>query len=732
MSSAPPSDAAPAVDAADRLVVAVVSPTSLGTQAAHEVTPAVRALADVVRVRTLAELFRWASTGRSDAARGSPPTASAAAPAASDSSAFAAPAVAPALVALIIATDEVGSLDDVAAAVAHYPALATARLVLLTERAELHDLGRAIDEDLVREVIAVPWTSGAIGERARAQIRRWMRDRLPDDDPRRLRDGDGLDHSPLLEALTHHSDALTAELIAACEQVLGPRPRLQLPAGVRLTHQGQAVDGVYVVVRGSVALTRHTRVGEVTLHHATTGRIIGLVSLASHGRAFVTATTTTDVELILLSIEQLDRALRENPVTEQVLAALIIRSLTKRLERSEVLQVEKIELAAALDAERIQVQETLTALEQARLELLAQERFATLGELAAGVAHELNNPVAALERAGDHLSADLAAVLATHPDGELIATVAADARTRPAASTRTERAARKRLEQVVGDRELARRLVAAGMDADGDPHTVRALAADPARLATVEAAAAIGRAERNMRLATDRISGLVASLSTYVRPDGEDMLDVDLREVVEDALRLTAHRLEGVEIERDYPADPGALPAVPGHAGELVQVWTNVLANAADALAAQAKADAAAGRKTRPGRVKVRIAPVAGGVRVQVQDNGPGIDPDVLPRIFEPRFTTKHGQVRFGLGLGMGLAKSVVDAHRGSIKVDSEPGRTRVTVVLPAHPTVTAAGLPPESPPGPPPRPHQADRRPDRKKPRKPARKHSRSPKEKP
>ncbi|QHO90069.1 histidine kinase [Actinomyces sp. 432] len=664
----------------DRLVVAVVSPSSLGTQAAHEVTPAVHALADVVRVRTLAELLRWAGTERPGPVQEPPPSAGdGAAP-------EVAGRTAPATVALIVATDEVGSLDDVAAAVAHYPALESARMVLLTERAELHNLGRAIDEDLVREVIAVPWTPGAIGERARAQIRRWMRDHLPDDDPRR-RDGNG-GHSPLLEALTRHSDALTAELITACEQVLGPRPRLRLPAGVRLTHQGQIVDGVYVVVSGSVALTRHTRVGEVTLHHATTGRIIGLVSLASHGRAFVTATTTTDVELILLSIEQLDRALRENEVTEQLLAALIIRSLTKRLARSEILQVEKIELAAALDAERLQVQEALTALEQARLELLAQERFATLGELAAGVAHELNNPVAALQRANDHLHEDLAAVLATHPDGETISRVAVAARTRPAASTRAERAARKRLEETVGDRELARRLVAAGVDADADPGAVRALAADPQRLATVEAAAAIGRAERNMQLATKRISGLVASLSTYVRPDGEDMVDVDLREVVEDALRLTAHRLEGVEIQRDYPTEPGVLPPVPGHVGELVQVWTNIFANSADALAAQAKDAVQAGRDPQPGRVAVRIGPVAGGVRVQVQDNGPGIDPDILPRIFEPRFTTKHGQVRFGLGLGMGLAKSVVDAHRGSITVDSQPGRTRVTVVLPVNPAV--------------------------------------------
>ncbi|WP_103062887.1 ATP-binding protein [Actinomyces qiguomingii] len=675
------------------LVVAVVSPTSLGTQAAHEVTPAVNALAEVVRVRTLAELFRWARQS-ADAQTDSGQTDVSAEGGADE----AAPA-APATVALIIATDEVGSLDDVADAVAHYPALATARLVLLTERAELHNLGRAIDEDLVREVIAVPWTPGAIGDRAWAQIRRWMRDHLPEDDPRRRQDGAGNGHSPLLEALTRHSDVLTAELIAACEQVLGPRPRLRLPAGVRLTHQGQIVDSVYVVISGAVALTRHTRVGEVTLHHATTGRIIGLVSLASHGRAFVTATTTTDVELILLSIEQLDRALRENPVTEQVLAALIIRSLTKRLARSEILQVEKIELAAALDAERLQVQEALTALEQARLELLAQERFATLGELAAGVAHELNNPVAALERAGDHLREDLAAMMATHPDGETIGRVAAAARTRPAASTRAERAARKKLEQTVGDRELARRLVAAGFDDDADPDTLRTLAADSGRLATVEAAASIGRSERNMRLATDRISGLVASLSTYVRPDGEEMVDVDLREVVEDALRLTAHRLEEVDVVRDYPVEPSALPSVPGHAGELVQVWTNILANSADALAAQAKEAADAGSTPPAARVRVWITAVTGGVRVRVEDNGPGIAPDVLPRIFEPRFTTKHGRVRFGLGLGMGLAKSVVDAHHGSIAVESEPGRTRVTVVLPTQQDLTQAA-PPDAPVG--------------------------------
>ena len=666
---APGPDDATGGSGPERLVVAVVSPASLGSQAAHEIEPAVRAVADVLRVRTLAELFaRAAAPGPEPLGR----------------------------VPLIVATDEVGSLDDVAAAIDHYPVLASARLVLLTERSELTDLGRAVDEDLIREVVAVPWTPGAIADRAAAQTSRWMRDHLPDDERRRLlgrADEPPEGRSPLLEALTHSNDRLTAELIAACEAVLGPRPRLHLPPGVRLAHQGQVVDAVCVVVSGAVALTRHTRVGEVTLHHATTGRIVGLVSLATQGRAYVTATTTTDVELILLSIEQLDRALRENPATEQTLAALIIGSLTTRLSRSEVLQVEKIELAAAVEAERAQATQALEALEQARLELLAQERFATLGELAAGVAHELNNPVAALEGANAHLREDLASLLAGHPDGEMVLSTAAHARTRPAASTRQERAARRALEAVVGDRELARQLVSLGLDADSDPQRVRDLAGDPQRLATALAAASVGRQERNVALATKRIRGLVSALSTYVRPEGEMVQDVDVREVLEDSLRLTAHRLRDVAIERDY-AEVGA---VPGRAGELAQVWTNILSNAADALAGAGAGAPAAGAGDAPDggagapsdfapRLVIAVAGEPDGVRVDVTDNGPGIDPQVLPRIFEPRFTTKHGRVRFGLGLGMGLAKSVVDAHGGTIAVDSRPGRTRVTVRLPAEP----------------------------------------------
>ena len=660
------------------LLVLVVSPTDTGAQAAHEVGRQLH-YCEVAHQHSVEEMLAFVAT-RPDA-----------------------------VVPLMMVSDEVGSLDVLAGQLQDRPALRTTRLLLLTRRDELTHLGRALDEDWVHEVVSVPWTPGALGHRAGAHVTRWLRETLPDDPRLAHLDADtppDLPQASLLSKFAGDDDELVAELVAACERVLGPRPRLHLPRGVRVTREGMPVDAVYILEHGTVALTRVTRAGKVTLHHATTGRIIGILSLASQGSAFVTATTTSEVELILLSVEQLDRALRGDPMTGEALAALLIRSLVGRLERSEILQVEKIELHAALDAERARLEkerarlaEALDALEQARLELLAQERFATLGELAAGVAHELNNPVAALERASAHEGAAVATLLASHPRGDLARAALERARNLPARSTADERALRRRLEKAVRDRETARRLVAAGVE---DPGEAARLARSTADLALVEAAAGVGRGERNTVLATARIRSLVAALSAYVRPEGGAQERVDVRESVEDALRLVAHRLDHVEVVRDY----SQVPLVPARAGELVQVWTNLISNAADALARGATAAAGSAPVVAgsapvvagstpvvagstpdaplgPPTLTLSVRPQDGGVRVDVVDNGPGIAREHLDRIFEPRFTTNHGQVRYGLGLGMGLAKSVVDAHGGTITVVSRPGRTRVSVTLP-------------------------------------------------
>ncbi len=544
-------------------------------------------------------------------------------------------------------------------------------VLLLSEQTAHHDLHRAIDRDLIQALIAVPWTHQQLALQVRSQLARWLR-RRDERDPRlRPLDAGGrpleLPSSPLLRDLELDDREITARLLTAMERVLGPRPRLHLPAGTRLTHQGADVDGVVVVLRGAVALDRHTEVGDLRLHHGSTGPVVGLLSLAQQRRAFFTSRTTTDVEVVHISLEQLDRAVAAEPEVAGVLAAVGVRALARRLRRAEQLQVREVKLNRELEQERARLTDAYQQLESARLELVQAERMATLGELAAGVAHELNNPVAALGRAAEFIGDDLDALLATHPRSAALAEVVACARDRPPTSTADDRAARRTLADTLGNADLARRLVAAGV---GDPALAARLAADadPDELIT---AADLGAALRNLTTAAASVSELVESLRAYARPNDAPLSDVDLHNTIEDAVRLVAHRLDAVHLERDYRPD---LPPIRAYPGPLGQVWTNLLINAVDAVDGS-------------GTITIRTArPDDAHVEVTVRDDGPGIADELQERVFAPRFTTKQGTVRYGLGTGLAISRRVVERHDGSISLRSRtepPTGTEVVVRLP-------------------------------------------------
>ncbi len=544
--------------------------------------------------------------------------------------------------------------------------------VLVTERHRHEDLSRSLDEDHLAAVIGVPWTSGWLGEHARSQLARWLRGRDADD-PRltALESDEGrpieLPSSALLQDLELDEVALTERLVAALDRALGPRPRLQLPAGTRLTHQGTGVDGVIVVLDGSVALDRDSEVGELRLHHASTGPVVGLLSLTQQRRAFFTARTTTDAEIIHISLEQLEHALAVEPEVGSVMAAATARALATRLRRSEQLQVEKVQLNAELEEERRALAETLEELEGTRLELVESARMATLGELSAGIAHELNNPASAVARAASFIADDLGRLLERHPQGEALRSAISAVRRRAPLGTAQQRQLRRELASALGDDRTARRLVAAGID---DPEGIAAVAGDLDEEAIEElvTAAELGGAVRNLLLGTQRVTDLVDSLRSYARPADAAVEDIDVRETLDDALHLVAHRLEGIELRRE---DAEELPAVEGFPGPLGQVWTNLVLNAVDAMDGS-------------GHLLVRTSSEDGQVFVEVIDDGPGIPDDVLPRLFEPRFTTKHGRVRYGLGLGLAISQRIIHSHGGEITVTSEPGHTVATVRLPA------------------------------------------------
>ncbi|MDO5677506.1 MAG: ATP-binding protein [Propionibacteriaceae bacterium] len=567
-------------------------------------------------------------------------------------------------VALIILDCRSTPLDDVIFPLRKDPRYANARILSMVGNDGVVGAESSLDRGWVAAFIGLPMTHGLLARHCRDQLSRWMERHGPEPEDGSPRPRHNPPESDLLRDFESSETTRTLELITVIERALGPRPRLRLPAGVRLTRQDVPIDGVYIVLEGEVALTR--QVGDETMlfHQDTTGRVVGLLALSTGSRSRFNSTTMTPAVVVHLSTYQLDQALQLEPQVSAILASSAITQLSTRLARSEHLHTERRFLVRRLEKERAELAEALEQLREARLELVTQARFATLGELSAGIAHELNNPVAALIRSTEHLVEDVADLMVTNPNGELIANTVDHAANRGATSTREDRAARRELSRVIRDEELAHRLSAAGVR---NPAIAKAATKSKKLADTIELSAKLGTSLRAINLASAQITRLVSSLRSYSRPD-ETLEGFSVNTSLEDALHLVSHRLRGVELVRDY----GDLPGIRARSAQLGQVWTNILVNAADALDGS-------------GCIELRTRRALREVVVTITDDGPGIPAEVLERVFEPRFTTKHGQVRFGLGMGLGIAARFVHGHSGTITIDSAPGRTCVEVRLPVN-----------------------------------------------
>ena len=591
-----------------------------------------------------------------------------------------------------LVTSEVSDIDALIDRAAAIPVLERIQWVVVTDAAEHRDLTRCTESGALSSVLKAPWTVPLLAGQAYSTMVRYLRGCGYSDRQIRALIADPPPFAvqgPLLEGLDRDEREVVMELLAGVERVLGQRPRLIVPEGTQLVTQGEPVGAVYLVLDGQVSLHRDSSRGEVLAHLATSGPLIGLVSLARAEDAFFTGETATEATVVRLTTEQLQIVISEDPSIGSTLTALAIRSLTRRLMRAEDLHLENAMLAEDLEAQKEALAATLEDLRATRAELVERARFAMLGELSAGIAHELNNPVTALVRAAKHLHEDVDAALAA-PATASSREAMARALTAPPRSTSVERALMKELLPVVGDRTLARRLVRAGVQgADG----ARALAQIPGGIDAYEAGARLGGSLRSVLAAGDRVIELTQSLKGYARPDAEDLKPVDVREGIDDVLRLTAHRVRGIRIECDYED----VPLVLAHPAKLQQVWTNLIVNAAEAIEDEnadlvAAAESAGGVPELPTRgevealIRITVRPTPEGVVVTVCDNGPGIDPSIVDKIMEPHFTTKAGRVRFGLGMGMSIVRSIIADHGGTLVICSHPGSTTMRISLPTQP----------------------------------------------
>jgi signal transduction histidine kinase len=176
----------------------------------------------------------------------------------------------------------------------------------------------------------------------------------------------------------------------------------------------------------------------------------------------------------------------------------------------------------------------------------------------------------------------------------------------------------------------------------------------------------------------NRIGAIVESVAAFAENHQVPFGPVDLREVLRSVAEISADECRKLGVALTWPTEQAVV--VQGNFGQLVQVFLNLVLNAVHAL------------EDRPApAIAVTWRTGEGGtgrwLRVEIEDNGRGIDPQVLPRVFDPFFTTKAtgtNGARRGMGLGLAIVKRIIDGHRGQIGVDSQPGKgTRFTVLLP-------------------------------------------------
>ena len=449
---------------------------------------------------------------------------------------------------------------------------------------------------------------------------------------------------------------LTAEQV---ESLLPYGTELRLEAGDYLFDEKSVVDSFYVLKEGEIRISRLSGAEEMPLVTHGPGDFTGGLAVLTGKRSIHRAQATAPSRVLQIDSETFRRVAVERPE----IADVFISALAQRMR------------------------ETQRAFRQ-------QEKMVALGKLSAGLTHELNNPAAAAMRAAEELrgAALRAQLLALEHDERFSpqGRAALGALQREATengavldplarSDREEEIADWLEERGVEDAwDLAPILAAADLDTERLERLSSELGGEGGELSgglgwlgtTLE----LTSLADEVGLSVGRISELVRAMKEYTYMDRAAYVETDVREGLENTLTILGHKLKGATVEREYEED---LPKIWANAGELNQVWTNLIDNAADAVDGR-------------GHIVVRAFREKGRVVVEIVDGGPGIPREMQNRVFEPFFTTK--EIGEGTGLGLDIARRVVAGHGGEITFDSEPGETRFTVRLPIEKRNTEGG----------------------------------------
>jgi signal transduction histidine kinase len=424
----------------------------------------------------------------------------------------------------------------------------------------------------------------------------------------------------------------------------------QFQPGEIMGREGEPLDNLTVIFEGEIRFQRGSGADEI-IFRGFAGQVTGLLpySRLTHYAGTIRAVLPTRVAQLHRSL--FPEMLQRMPLLGQRLVSIM--------------------------ADRIR--------ETTRIET-QRDKLVALGKLSAGLAHELNNPAAAAQRAAASLREALESVreasirLARHAlsieQREMITRFEREAKHASSVSA-DPLALSDSEERITAWLELrhmpeAWKIAPVIADAGIEISNLEKLADQVGNevlsdaLSRIASLITISRLIEEIEISTKRITHLVQAVKEYSYMDQAAMKEVDLRQGLENTLTILNHKCKGgITVVREYDE---SLPRICAFGGELNQIWTNLMANAIEAMHGN-------------GELRVRTAKDLDRVLVEIGDNGPGISPELLPHIFEPFFTTKG--VGEGTGLGLDTVGRIVRNHHGEIRVTSHPGDTRFQVFLP-------------------------------------------------
>ncbi len=421
---------------------------------------------------------------------------------------------------------------------------------------------------------------------------------------------------------------------------------LEIKKGDTFVEQGQESKRLFLVLEGLVAGVLHKDNGTMEVFRSGENMLVGLHSFFSRKFcAYADVIALEDTKLSYLAYE--DDRVRPDEFLEDFLP-VIIDGLFERQVFAKKLMLEK---------------------EEALKRNLHRDKLATLGQMAEGIAHELNNAIGVIKGNVEWLEKEVYDYIKDKESSEVFSNFEKGYNKGQNLSSAEVRKSRQFIEKKLKlSPSSAKKLAQLGFSND-DINNKNFRNATDEVIDNIHHFWKMGVATHDIILASEHAAHVIEAVKALGSGEREQ-IEVDVNKTLDSALVLVQQQTEGIKVSLEKED----VPIIRGNDTELKQVWINLIKNACESLKTS---------QTKNPEIEIKSENKKDEIWISITDNGPGIPEALQEKIFHPNFTTKKGGLSFGLGIGLSVVQKHVNHYKGTIDIESKPGKTTFYIKLP-------------------------------------------------